>query len=138
MRWLRRVLDRFSGHNRDGGCSLGERGEREAKRFLRKAGYKILFENYRNRFGEIDLIARDRAQLVFVEVRTRSSSEHGAPIETIDRVKRQRLCRAATGFLQSRPELNLSPRFDVVTIIWNNEEVGRIEHVRHAFDGNDI
>jgi len=118
--------------------SLGRRGEDEAVRFLKRQRMRIVARNHANRYGEIDIIARDGAQLVFVEVRTRSSKDHGTPAETVNHRKQQKLTRAATAFLQQRPERTSSPRFDVVTIVWDAEQkIESIDHIRHAFEAAD-
>ncbi|MCG6158448.1 YraN family protein [Rubinisphaera margarita] len=118
--------------------SLGRRGEDEAVKFLKRLRMRIVARNHANRFGEIDIIARDGAQLVFVEVRTRSSQDHGTPAETVNHRKQQKLTRAATAFLQRHPERTSSPRFDVVTIVWTAERrIENIEHIRHAFEAAD-
>ncbi len=128
---LRRVFQRTP-------VSLGRRGEDEAVRHLKRQRMRIVDRNHANRYGEIDIIARDGAQLVFVEVRTRSSQAHGTPAETVNLRKQQKLTRAAAAFLQRRPERTSSPRFDVVTIVWDAEKnIETIEHIRHAFQAAD-
>lgn len=101
-------------------------------------GYRILARNYQNRFGEIDLIARDGAQIVFVEVRGRSSTSHGHPAETVGPQKQRKITRAAAGYLNKRPPTEHSPRFDVVTIIWDDDSGKHsIQHFKHAFQAAD-
>ena len=70
---------------------FGDRGEREAAKFLRKLGYRILDRQHRDRFGEIDIIALDGRQIVFVEVKTRSSSDAGQPFEAVDATKQRKI-----------------------------------------------
>ncbi|HSG69457.1 MAG TPA: YraN family protein, partial [Planctomycetaceae bacterium] len=62
---------------------FGDRGERLAVRHLKKSGLKIVARNYRNRFGEIDIIALDGQTIVFVEVKTRKSNAAGSPLEAV-------------------------------------------------------
>lgn len=70
--------------------SLGKEGERLAKEFLKKKGYSILQEYYRTPFGEIDIIAKEKDVLVFVEVKTRTDLTFGSPFEAVNQRKRKR------------------------------------------------
>ena len=74
---------------------LGDRGERLAAKFLRKRGFKIIARQYKTRMGELDLIARDGHDIVFVEVKTRRSDAAGHPVEAITPTKQQKLTRLA-------------------------------------------
>jgi len=108
--------------------TLGTGAEREAERFLERHGLAIVARNYRTRFGEIDLVARDGATLVFVEVRLRSSERFGGGAESIGEHKRRRIVAAARQYLaRVRPEPPC--RFDVVTL-----DRGAPEWLRAAFD----
>jgi putative endonuclease len=100
--------------------ALGRRGERDAARFLRRNGYKILYRNFRGkRGGEIDLVCRDRRAnaLVFVEVKTRSGEDFGRPLDAVDRRKRRRIVRGAMAWLRMLGMPDIVFRFDVVEII---------------------
>ena len=111
---------------------LGDRGEREAARSLRRHGLRIIVRGYQTPRGEIDLIARDGDTLVFVEVKTRRK---GLPAEAVTPEKQLRLTLAALQFLKEHRLLDQRVRFDVVAIVW--PEDGRtpaIEHIRNAFD----
>lgn len=114
---------------------LGDRGERVAARFLRRAGLKIIGRRYRTRFGEIDLIALDGHTIVFVEVKTRSSAQAGHPFEAVDERKQRKISQSALLWLTQNRRLNQSVRFDVVSIVWP-EGAGQpdIQHFRHAFE----
>ncbi|MGV2338242.1 MAG UNVERIFIED_CONTAM: YraN family protein [Planctomycetaceae bacterium] len=79
---------------------LGSRGEIAAVSLLRKLGWKILDTRFRNRFGEIDIIAQDGAVTVFTEVKTRTSTSDGEPFEAVDRRRRQRLTLRRTRMAQ--------------------------------------
>lgn len=114
---------------------LGDEGEREAARFLRRQRFRILARQYRSSHGEIDLIAEDGDWLVFVEVKTRRGHEAGAPEEAITLDKQRRLTRAATAFVQKRRLHARRTRFDVVAITWPmGSKQPQIQHYRHAFD----
>lgn len=114
--------------------TTGQRGENEAARYLKHRGFKILHRNYKNTFGEIDLIAKDGSQLVFIEVRTRSAEKQGHPAETIGPVKQRKISRTALGYLKYHNTAGLSARFDVVTILWGeNAKVNKIDYFPNAF-----
>lgn len=94
---------------------LGRWGEDLAAGFLRQLGYEILEANYRCPLGEVDLIARDGAALVFIEVRTRRSLAAGRPEESVTPQKQRRLARVALHYL-SRQTRETACRFDVLAI----------------------
>ena len=93
----------------------GAWGEAFAAEFLRKKRYEILASGYRSRFGEIDLIARNRKYLIFVEVKLRRSSRFAQAREYVDARKQDRLRMTASVYLSRNPT-NLQPRFDVIEI----------------------
>lgn len=93
----------------------GRWGEAQAAALLRKKGYAIVASGYSSRFGEIDLIARNRAFLVFVEVKLRKNDSFAAAREFVDLRKQERIRKTALMYLQSHPT-QLQPRFDVVEI----------------------
>lgn len=95
--------------------AIGARFERRALDCLERAGLKQVQSNYRTRFGELDLVMRDRDTLVFVEVRYRRHARFGGGAASIGAAKREKLVRAAQGFLQAYPQFASMPcRFDVV------------------------
>ena len=94
---------------------LGDFGEASAAAYLQKKQYQILEKNYRAAGGELDLIARTKTHLVFVEVKTRSNLHYGRPIEAIDRRKIQHMRRAAAAYLSEHPT-QLEIRFDAVEV----------------------
>ena len=94
----------------------GIRGEKIARDFLKKRGFRILETNYRCSRGEIDIVASHRDYLVFIEVRTRSSDEYGSPEESITRTKKKRLKLAALHYLGSHNDFPELWRIDVVAI----------------------
>jgi len=113
---------------------IGRRGEAVAERYLTRLGYRIVERNFRIRRGEIDLVAIDRDELVFVEVRYRSSSSYGTPSETVDFRKRRRLVRAAELFLLRRGRSEDPCRFDVIALSPSGEGRVSVNHCRNAFD----
>jgi putative endonuclease len=96
---------------------VGRRGEQLARSLLKKRGYRIVESNARGRYGEIDIVARVKGCLVFVEVRSRTSTEFGTPEESVTRKKRQKLITCALDYVTSHdnPE-NQVWRIDVVAI----------------------
>ena len=111
----------------------GNRGEAAAARWLRQRGYALLASQWRCRFGEIDLIARDRTGLLcFVEVKLRGNLTVGLPREYVDGRKQERLRRAAALYMSVR-ELDEPARFDVAEVY---EERGalRVEYLENAFE----
>lgn len=95
---------------------FGELGEDFAEKLLIKAGYKIVEKNFRSRFGEIDLIAKDGDTLVFIEVKTRWSDKFGRPEEAVDTRKLRRIKLAGEYFSLKHPTLSKKLRIDVVAI----------------------
>jgi putative endonuclease len=114
---------------------LGNAGEREAARFLRRSGYRIIARRYRTPAGELDLVARDGDWIVFVEVKTRRSNDAGQPFEAVDRRKQEQLTKLALAFLKRRGWLERRARFDVVSILWpEGSGLPEITHFRNAFE----
>lgn len=97
---------------------IGQHAEARAKDFLQGKGLKFITNNYKCRYGEIDLIMHDKDSLVFVEVRMRRKSLYGRASETVDRVKLTKLINAAEFYIQKRYSDKYVPhsRFDLVAI----------------------
>ncbi len=119
------------------GLRKGSEAEELACGYLEARGLKLLAANYRCRYGELDLIMRDGAQLVVVEVRSRRSDRHGAPEASITHRKRRSLMRAARCFIRDNPRFNgMMLRFDVVGVLTDAARA-RFRWIRNAlqFDG---
>ena len=112
----------------------GVDAEAMAAAFLEARGLTILVRNYRCRLGEIDLVARDGATTVFVEVRRRASSSFGGAAGSITAAKRQKLLKAARHYI-SRLRTLPQCRFDALLI---EGEPPRIEWVRNAFGESEV
>jgi putative endonuclease len=91
-------------------------GEKLAKDFLKKRGYRIIETNYRCRQGEIDIVARQKDCLVFIEVRTKSTHSYGSPEESITPAKRAKMRSTAEYYRQSHKDLLESWRIDFVAV----------------------
>lgn len=113
---------------------VGLWGERQAEAYLKRRGYGILSRRFRiGRRDEIDLVARDRSILVFVEVKTRKGEQYGRPAESVDARKRHALSRAAVRYLQRLKE-PVNFRFDVVEVVGEpGEATPLVRHVENAF-----
>ncbi|HAK56216.1 MAG TPA: YraN family protein [Acidobacteria bacterium] len=113
---------------------LGRQGETLACRALRRLGYAILDRRYRTRFGELDIVARDAATLVFVEVKTRTVESHGTALEAVTATKRRTIVAMARDYLTRRRAWEGPSKFDVVGVTIAPGTRPRIAHVINAFD----
>jgi len=118
---------------------LGTRGEQIAVKYLQNRGYRILERNYRNRLGEIDIIARHGRDLVFIEVKTRTDNLFGSPFDSVTAAKQRQLSKVALEYLSKHNWLDHPARFDVVGVHLierngNRLRDAKIEIVQNAFD----
>jgi len=111
---------------------LGAIGEDAAMRVLRRRGYRIRDRNVRCPMGELDLVAEEGSTLVFLEVKTRSTSDYGSPFEAISPFKRRRLQRLAVYYLATRRLTDRPCRFDAVSV--SVDPAGRIRGVEVLVD----
>ena len=113
---------------------LGRWGEKQAARFLKKQGYRILQRNYVSSLGEIDIVAREGDVLCFVEVKTRTAADFETPLEAVRRSKRRKLALVAKGYLSRHRMLEAPCRFDVVGVtVTEDRKHPEVELVRGAF-----
>lgn len=118
----------------DARINLGKQGEDLASQHLKKMGFTILARNYRQKSGEIDIIARDRNCLVFVEVKTRKSLRFGQPFEAVTPKKQAQLSKVALDYLSRNKLLDQSARFDVISILLPDNGKITIEHIPNCFE----
>ncbi len=112
---------------------VGSRGEKLAVDFLKGLGYRIVQMNFRCRQGEIDIIAQQGECLVFVEVRTKKSSDFGTPEESVTLSKREKLIVLANIYLQTLDSPPPSWRIDVVAVeLTPDDRISRLEHIENA------
>lgn len=111
---------------------LGKSGEDVAVDSLEQNGYKIIQRNYKNKLGEIDIIAKDKNTLCFIEVKSRTQLNFGHPKEAIGTFKQRQLNKVALSYLKQYNLLNISARFDVVSIIFNQNKTD-VEIIKNAF-----
>jgi putative endonuclease len=114
---------------------FGRSSEVRAARFLRKQGYRILAVNYKNRIGEIDIIAREGDTLVFVEVKARRKPELETPKAAVTPRKQRKIVQVAQAYLKAGGHQAQRVRFDVVAIS-GHIEPPQVELIRHAFDAS--
>ena len=116
-------------HSRD----IGALGEKIAAEYLTGLGYRSREQNFRAREGEIDIIAEKDEFLVFIEVRTRTSTSYGTPEESVTAQKKERLIALAEAYIEDREDLPSSWRIDVVAIeLGPKRKVARLEIIENA------
>lgn len=112
---------------------FGQGAEKRAVRFLRRSGYRIVETNYRNRIGEIDIVAREQNTLVFVEVKARRNARFGSPKHAVTRQKQRKISMTALAYLKETGQSGTKARFDVVAV-YGEGEASAIELIRNAFE----
>lgn len=116
---------------------IGNIGEDIAVRFLKQKGYKILGVNVRTPLGEIDIVARKKAMMVFVEVKARATSSLGPPYLNITKAKERHIINNALCYLKWRGLIDSDWRIDVVSVKLNkNRELGSVELIENAVEDN--
>jgi putative endonuclease len=110
--------------------ALGRQGEQLAAEYLQRAGFRILDRNWRCAEGELDIVAAERRVLVVCEVKTRSGTRYGTPLEAISRQKRVRLRRLAVRWVVAHGLLFDEVRVDVVGVLRSPSGEFGLEHVR--------
>ncbi|MDX2434535.1 MAG: YraN family protein [Desulfobacterales bacterium] len=117
---------------------LGAKGEEVAVSYLKSRGYRIVERNYRIRFGEIDIIAEQGDDLVFIEVKTRSGTLFGSPFESVTKQKQKQLSKVALEYISKQGFHDRPARFDVVGIeLQKGSETfqdAAVELLQNAFD----
>lgn len=112
---------------------FGEKGESQAVRYLKKNGYKILEQNYRTPLGEIDIIAKEKDTIVFVEVKSRKSIRFGSPKWAVTAKKQRKISMVALYYLKTKKQTDAKARFDVVSVI-SNQDNPQIDVIKNAFE----
>lgn len=108
---------------------FGQQGEDTACRYLRKKGYKIIKRNFRySRVAEIDIIAKDKDCLVFIEVKSRTTQNFGHPFEAVNRRKLEHIFKACLAYLQTTEEEFKKYRIDIISVL--GDENPKIEHLK--------
>ena len=112
--------------------NLGKLAELKAAQYLTKKRYEIVDYNYTSRFGEIDIIAKNRKYLVFAEVKMRNENSIAQPKEFVDYSKQQKIIATAQMYLANHPT-ELQPRFDVIEVFCEKGKIKSIKHLENAF-----
>lgn len=113
--------------------SLGKRGEGIAVSYLKGLKYKIVERNYTCKFGEVDIIAKDRNTLTFIEVKTRSSLEYGHPYQVVNKRKQHQISKVALNYINKNDLQDMDARFDVVAV-QISPEGEKVELIKNAFE----
>lgn len=111
----------------------GKSGEEIASNYLEKQGYKILERNFSCNQGEIDIIAKDKEEIVFIEVKTRTNKKYGEGAEAVNINKQKHLLRAIKYYIYIKKYENNFIRIDVIEIYIKNKEV-KINHIKQAIE----
>jgi len=114
----------------------GAWGEAKAAEFLRKKHYTLVAAGYYCKFGEIDLIVRDRKFLVFVEVKLRKNAKFAQALEYVDHRKQDKLRMTASMYLSENPT-KLQPRFDVIEVVKDGEKF-KVRRIENAFTADGV
>ena len=112
---------------------LGIRGEEIAQNYLEKQKFRIIKKGFHLYRGEIDLIAYDKETLVFVEVKTRSPEALGLPEESVDERKQRQIRKIAEGYLAFNDLDDVECRFDVISVVFDENESYSVKHYKDAF-----
>jgi len=113
--------------------TTGKEGEKIAAAYLKKNGYRIIEINFRCSIGEIDIVAKEKDDLVFIEVKTRKSIELGYPEQAVGIRKQKKMSQLALWYLQKRKIANANARFDVVAVTLIPEK-NEVRLIKNAFD----
>ncbi|MBU0665555.1 MAG: YraN family protein [Proteobacteria bacterium] len=116
---------------------LGQQGEDLAVQYLLKVGYRIIERNYRNYYGEIDIIANEPKSFVFVEVKTRRNVLFSHPCEAVTRKKQIKISKVAMAYMTENNLTEVAARFDVVAILLPDDTPPKIDLIQNAFDLSD-
>ena len=113
---------------------IGSFGEALARDYLISKGYKILNMNFRNKFGEIDIICKKNNLLIFCEIKSRYSNSFGSTIESITCYKQKQIIKLSELYLISKKYYNFNVRYDIIEVIFNTITSSHIiNHVQDAF-----
>lgn len=114
----------------------GNLGENLAAKYLEKKGYIILARNFNCFYGEIDIIAVQKSELVFIEVKTRCQNDYGSPIEAINYEKLSHLYNTASYFVHKQKCANANIRFDAIEVLILDSHDHKISHIKNIITEN--
>ena len=113
---------------------VGRSGEDIASKYLEDNGYEIIARNFYCKQGEIDIVAKDKNELVFVEVKTRTNEIYGRPVDAITPYKQKHLIKSIEYFLYKYKLENVFIRIDVIEVYAENENKYEINHIKNAIE----
>lgn len=114
--------------------AIGDYGEVIAAEYLKNNGYNILDRNFRNRFGEIDIICSTNDILVFCEIKSRYTNSYGSPMESVTYLKQKQIIKLSSLYILSNKHFNCNIRYDVIEVILNNSNNSfKLNHLKDAF-----
>ena len=114
--------------------SFGNEGEKFAARYLKKQGFEIVESNYRCKIGELDIVARKKGRIHFVEVKTRSfPATHGLPEESVDFRKQRKITQVAKWYIKDKKMTDISISFSVLAVM-RHPEGWQCKFIENAFD----
>ena len=114
---------------------IGKKGEEIATEYLINIGYKVITRNFRCKQGEVDIIAKDKNEIVFIEVKTRTNIKYGKPIEAVDKLKQKHIEKVIKYYLYKNKVTNINIRIDVIEVYLKykqNKYVAKINHIKNA------
>ncbi|HOK63055.1 MAG TPA: YraN family protein [Soehngenia sp.] len=111
--------------------NIGDEGEKLVLDYLKSNNYKVIFHNYRNQIGEIDIIAMDKDILAFIEVKTRNSNIYGRPSEAVDKRKQFKIIKTSLLYIQINKLNNVQIRYDVAEVYPSDNN--KIIYIKNAF-----
>lgn len=114
---------------------IGSLGEKLALELLKAKGYRVKCKNFRTPFGELDIVATHRGSIVFIEVRTRTTSSLGPPFLSVTRIKQTHIIKNALFYLKRYGRIDSNWRIDVVSVKLDSERtLENIEHIENAVE----
>ena len=113
---------------------IGKLGEDIAEHYLKQKGYKILDRNFECRQGELDIIATDKNEIVFIEVKTRTSNRYGYPSEAVNKIKQKHMLQTIKYYLYIRNLSDEFVRIDVIEV-YIKDNVYKVNHIKQALEG---
>ena len=113
---------------------IGKLGEDIAVNYLKQKGYKILDRNFECRQGELDIIALDKNEIVFIEVKARTSNRYGTPSEAVNKIKQKHMLQTIKYYLYIRNLSGEFVRIDVIEV-YIKDNVYKVNHIKQALEG---
>lgn len=113
--------------------TLGDLGEKAASHYLTTKGYALTHRKYRTKLGEIDIIAKHKNTIVFVEVKTRRNTTYGSPAEAVNYRKQQKIIQTAQCYLKHSNNYNCLCRFDIIEVVLESQGIFTFNHITNAF-----